>query len=152
MNEECTLQLMKANSILGCINKSVTRKSDQGIPLYLPLVKLHLEYSSTFDAPVWEKMMQNWSELSTELWSTTESEARRGWGTGTYLVWRKDNYRAGICSNYLPTSIKKLPKIQIQAVYLDIQQENERVFVNWIRWYGEYLKLFLIIAFHALFE
>lgn len=33
-------------------------------------------------------------------------------------------------SAYKYTSIKKLPKMQVRTLYLDIEQENERVTMN----------------------
>jgi len=44
MTRQCVLVAQKANPILGCICRSVARRSKEGIlPLYSALVRLHLE-------------------------------------------------------------------------------------------------------------
>ncbi|PKU42350.1 rna-directed dna polymerase from mobile element jockey-like [Limosa lapponica baueri] len=49
MSEKCTAAAVKANRMLGCINKCTTSR-DKGviIPLYAELVRPHLEYSVQF--------------------------------------------------------------------------------------------------------
>jgi len=49
MSWQCVLAAQEANHILGCINRSVTRRSREVIlPFYFALVRLHLEYCVHF--------------------------------------------------------------------------------------------------------
>ena len=44
MSQQCVLTAQKANRVLGCIKRSVARRSREGIlPLYSPLVRPHLQ-------------------------------------------------------------------------------------------------------------
>lgn len=60
-------------------------------------------------------------------------------GSGAYLAWSS-----------LPVSVKELAKRQIQALYSEVQQENERqqsLTESGHKWNS----LFLIVAFSAIF-
>lgn len=55
MNQQCALAAKKADGILGCFRPSITSRSGEVVlPLYLVLVRLHLEHCVQFCPPVQE--------------------------------------------------------------------------------------------------
>ena len=56
ISEQCAAAARKANSLQGCINKGITsRDKEVIIPLYLTIVRPHVEYCVQFWSPLYRK-------------------------------------------------------------------------------------------------
>ena len=64
MSQQSALEAQKANHILSCSKRSVTRRLREVIlPLYSALVRPHLEYCILFWGPQYKKDMKLWKRV-----------------------------------------------------------------------------------------